>query len=178
MQMPGCGTICASVLRADGRPLAAGNVMLVEDYGWGESPWAASKVANGEVRIASVAPGPARLRIQAPDLPCVQEDVTVVAGQETRVAITVPEGTHCRLVLSSITEPVPMHLLFAWTRDGVAWQHYDNFWEGNGELVWPQRMLPGSYEVAITSETGKQEVNRFVVAASDPPDRAIPIKLP
>ena len=83
-----------------------------------------------------------------------------------------------KLVLSPISEPVPMHEWFVWTRDGEPFQRYENWWEANGERTWSQRMLPGVYEVMITSETGRQETTRFVVDANDRPDRHIAIKMP
>lgn len=46
------------------------------------------------------------------------------------------------------------------------------------EAFWPMVLLPGRYELTITSETGKQEINRFTVGTQDPPDRRIPIRLP
>jgi hypothetical protein len=102
----------------------------------------------------------------------------VVARQEARVELRVPKGVAVKLVLSPISEPVPMHEWFVWMRDGALWQRYENWWEGNGERTRPLRLLPGSYEVTITSETGKRETNRFTIGPGDAPGRAIAIKLP
>jgi len=178
LQMPVSGAVHVQVRGADGKPLPAGDAALVESFGWGETAWSAGEIVDGEVRIAGVAPGPARLRIQGADLPCVQHDVVVRPGEVTAVAIDVPAGTSCRLVLSPVTEPVPIQLTFAWSRDGLPWQHYVNRIEGHGELPWRQRMLPGAYEVTVTSETGKREVNNFVVGPPGATEQVIPIRLP
>jgi hypothetical protein len=179
LQMPATGSIALRVRGPDGSPLHQVNVALVDAHEWGENPWLAGKTDHGSLHIAEIAPGSYRLRvIGGIDLPTVQQEVTVAAGKETEAAIDLPKGVRSRLVLSPISEPVPMHLFFEWTRDGAPWQRYENWWEANGERTWNACYLPGSYEVAITSETGRREVNRFVVGPDDPPDRAIALRLP
>jgi hypothetical protein len=44
--------------------------------------------------------------------------------------------------------------------------------------VLPRRLVPGDYEIAITSETGKREVKRFTAAAGDADGKEIAVKLP
>ncbi len=178
LQMPRPGAVLASVLDGEGEPLDGANVSVVESYGWGEIYWSAGDTVRGAVRIPYLAPGEYRIRIHGRNLPSVYQEVTVAAGEETMVEMTVPAGIPCRLLLSSATELLPLNVTFAWTRDGAPWEHYVNWWETGGEKTWPCQLLPGTYEVTITSESGKQEVNRFVVSPLDPVDREIPIQLP
>jgi hypothetical protein len=179
LQMPATGAVVVTATGPDGAPLDGLDVVLEDSTGWSENPWLAGKLAQGRLRIDDVAPGSFRVRINGGrDLPTVYAPVTVAASEDTTVAVHVPAGVACRLVLSPVSEPVPIHQTFVWLRDGALFERYTNWWEGNGERTWPMRLLPGSYEVAITSETGRREVNWFVIGPDDAPDRAIAIRLP
>lgn len=179
MQMPATGSIVVTAIGPDGAPLDRGSVALVDSTGWSENAWLAGTLSRGTLRIDRVAPGDYRVKVGGErDLPTVYAPVTVTTEQQARVELRVPKGVAVKFVLSPISEPVPMHVWFVWTRDGAPYQRYENWWEDNAERTWPMRMLPGSYEVTITSETGKCETNRFTIGADDPEGRAIPIKLP
>jgi hypothetical protein len=179
MQMPSTGSIAVTATGPDGAPLDGRSVALEDSTGWSEMAWLAGKLDRGTLRIDHVAPGDYRVKIGPErDLPNVYAPVTVTAKHVASVELRVPNGVAVKLVLSPISEPVPMHEWFVWTRDGELFQRYENWWEGNGERTWSQRLLPGAYEVTITSETGRQETTRFVVDANDRPERPIAIKLP
>ena len=179
IQMPSTGSIALSATGPDGEPLDGHSVVLEDSTGWSEMPWLVGQLDQGKLRIENVAPGIYRVRVGGErNLPSFYERVTVAAKHEASVDVRVPKGVAVKLVLSPISEPVPMHEWFVWTRDGELFQRYENWWEGNGERTWSEHMLPGAYEVTITSETGKQESTRFVVDANDRPDRRIAIKLP
>lgn len=179
VQMPESGSIALTATGPDGLPLDAHGVALEDSTGWSENPWLVGKLDHGELRIERVAPGAYRVRVGGEkNLPTIYEPVTVTAGQETRVELHVPNGVAVELVLSPVTEPVPIHETFEWTRDGVLFERYDNWLEGHGEFAWPRHLLPGIYEVTVTSETGKREWSSFTVTADDPPGRRIAIKLP
>lgn len=179
IQMPVTGSIVLTAVGPDGAPLDGHFVALEDSTGWSDSAWFVGRLDHGKLRIENVAPGDYRVKVGGErDLPTVYERVTVAAKQEVNVDLRVPKGVAVKLVLSPISEPVPMHEWFVWTRDGVLHQRYENWWEVNEERTWRQRLLPGSYEVTITSETGKRETNRFTIGPDDPPDRVIPIKLP
>ena len=45
-----------------------------------------------------------------------------------------------------------------------------------GELF--DRVAPALLRIALHLATGRRETNRFTIGPDDPPDRAIPIKLP
>jgi RNA polymerase sigma-70 factor (ECF subfamily) len=178
IRMPAAGSIALTVRGPDGAPLHGADVDLEETFGWGETLLGGGKTEQGEARLADVAPGSYRVRISGRDLPEVYQSVVVAAGRETMMEMTVPASVKVRLLLAPVTEPAPIRLAFSWTRDGESFQRYVNRFEAKAELQWSLRLLPGSYEITITSETGMQEANRFVVAASDPPERVIPIRLP
>jgi hypothetical protein len=179
MQMPSTGSIVVTATAPDGAPLDGRSVALEDSTGWSENAWLAGTLDKGTLRIDRIAPGDYRVRIGGErDLPTVCAPVTVTAKGVANVELRVPPGVAVTLVLSPISEPVPMHEWFVWTRDGELFQRYENWWEGNGERTWSQRLLPGAYEVTITSETGRQETTRFVVDANDRPERPIAIKLP
>jgi hypothetical protein len=107
----------------------------------------------------------------------VYAPVTVEAGRQTPVTVDVPAGIGVQLVLSPVSEPMPIHEHFEWTRDGVL-HRYVNRWEGNGERTFCERLLPGTWEVTVTSETGKRSTNRFVLREGDPDGRSIALQLP
>ncbi|MGB3966516.1 MAG: carboxypeptidase regulatory-like domain-containing protein, partial [Planctomycetota bacterium] len=179
IQMPVTGSIAVTATGPDGAPLGRYSVRLEDSAGWSETAWLVGTLDHGRLRIANVAPGDYRVNVGGENnLPSVYERVTVAAARQSDVDVHLPNGVAVRLVLSPISEPVPMHLWFHWQRDGALHQRYENWWEGNGERTWAQRMLPGSYEVTITSETGKSETNRFTIGPDDPPDRTIAIRLP
>jgi RNA polymerase sigma-70 factor (ECF subfamily) len=179
MQMPSTGSIVVTATGPDGAPLDGRSVALEDSTGWSENAWLAGTLDKGTLRIDRIAPGDYRVRFGGErDLPTVYAPVTVTEKHVASVDLRVPKGVAVKLVLSPISEPVPMHEWFVWTRDGELFQRYENWWEGNGERTWSQRLLPGAYAVTITSETGKQESTRFVVDANDRPDRQIPIKMP
>lgn len=179
IQMPVTGSIALTATGPDGDPLDGHSVVLEDSTGWSENAWLVGKLDHGKLRIENVAPGDYRVRVGGDrDLPTVYERVTVTAKHVASVELRVPKGVAVKLVLSPISEPVPMHEWFVWTRDGELFQRYENWWEGNGDRTWSQRLLPGAYEVTTTSETGRQETTRFVVDANDRPERPIAIKLP
>ena len=110
-------------------------------------------------------------------LPTVYQPVVVEAGKEVAVTMAMPKGVAVELVLSPVSEPVPIHEHFVWRLDGAVFERYETWWEGNGERTWKRSMLPGSWEVTITSETGKVTTNRFVVAPGAE-GRRIDLKMP
>lgn len=52
-------------------------------------------------------------------------------------------------------------------RGGASLHRYDNWLQGKAEMVWPKRLLPGAYEITVTSATGMRATTRFAVAADD-----------
>jgi RNA polymerase sigma-70 factor (ECF subfamily) len=180
IQMPETGSILVTATGPDGAPLDQLRIVIVDDNEWSERPRVAGKLDRGRLRIDDMAPGNCRLRVEGlmQNLPDVDVPVSVAAGQTTKATLRVPKGVAVKLVLSPASEPVPMDETFVWKRDGVVVQHFSVPWRGNRERMWPQRMLPGSYEISITSETGRREQNHFVIGVDDPPDRVIAIKLP
>jgi RNA polymerase sigma-70 factor (ECF subfamily) len=176
--MPETGSIELMVADSDGQPLDGVAVSVTDDYGWGEDYWSAGRTERGQLRIDELAPGTRQLWIQPRNGPEFRVDVAVAAGQLTTRSVRTPPGVRCNLVLEPVTEPVPIHVRFDWSLDGKPWRRYVNWIEGQGEAVWPQHLVPGSHEVTITSETGKQVVTRFWVRPTDQPDREIRIRLP
>jgi hypothetical protein len=174
--MPVGGSILATVrTQGDGKGVEVG---LVESHGAGTTCHGFGKIEHGEIRIPDVAPGSYRLRFYGHDFPDVYQPVTVVSGEVTRVETFVPAGVRCRLRFTSVTESPPIHETVVWTRDGLPWQSYTHWVGVEGAASWDLRVLPGAYEVTITSETGKRAVNRFVIAPADAPGREIPIRMP
>jgi len=179
IEMPKTGAIVVTATGPDGAPLDKLSVVLEDSTGWSENPWLVGKLDHGRLRIDGVAPGSYRLRVGGErELPSVFQPVIIAAATEATVAISVPKGVGVELVVSPVSEAVPIHELFAWHRDGMLFQRYDNWWEGNGERVWKQRLLPGSYDLTVTSETGKITTNHFVIGADDADGRRIAIRLP
>ncbi|MCA8977171.1 MAG: carboxypeptidase regulatory-like domain-containing protein, partial [Planctomycetes bacterium] len=177
LQLPETGSIAVSALGPDGAPLQA-EVVLEDTTGWRDHPWLVGGLTAGKTRIDNVAPGRYRVRISSRDLPTVYQPVTVVAGEEARADVVVPAGVAVNLMLSPVTEAVPIDLTFLFERDGELYERYTNRWEGNGERTWPIRLVPGSYQVTVTSETGSSQSTGFVVGPGDPADRTIAIRLP
>ncbi len=179
MQMPATGWIDVEVSGPDGQPMHGESVCLEISTGWSEQPWLAGTLDHGRVRIADVAPGSYQIRVGGgKHLPLHYTPVTVRADSGTQVTVRVPKGIGVELVMPPISEPVPMHLDFVWHRDGALFVRYDNWWEGNGERTWRQRLVPGAYELTVTSETGKRTVNHFTIAGGEPDGRKIAIQLP
>jgi RNA polymerase sigma-70 factor, ECF subfamily len=179
LQMPATGWIDVTATGPDDQPLHDHSIVLEVSTGWSEQPWLAAKLERGQARIPDVAPGDYRVRLGGgKGLATHYVPASVRAGSGTPVTVRVPKGVGVELVLTPITEPVPMHLDFVWTRDGELFQRYDNWWEGNGERKWQQRMVPGAYELTVTSETGKRAVNHFTIGANEPDGRKIAIQLP
>jgi RNA polymerase sigma-70 factor (ECF subfamily) len=178
LQMPETGSVSATVYGPDGALLDDADTSVGESFGWGETFWVGSKIERGNLHIADLAPGVYRIMIRRGDLPSSFHEVTVASGEETELEIHVPGGMPCRFHFSSITEPAPMNFTFAWTRDGAPWERYINTWETTGEHSYSTPMQPGSYEVTVTSETGKQATTRFVLKTSDPADREVWITMP
>jgi hypothetical protein len=176
--MPATGTIAVTARGPDGKPLDGNDVALEDNTGFCGYPWLVGKLADGKALIADVAPGSYRLRVNGRELPNIYRAVTVRAEQETRAEIAVPAGVPVQLQVAAVTEGAPIHVTWLWTRDGAFHERYVNWVEGIGGFAWPVRLLPGSYEIAITSETGKRAVNCFTIGPDDPPDRAIAIRQP
>jgi RNA polymerase sigma-70 factor (ECF subfamily) len=178
LQMPATGSIALTAADADGAPLRDA-IVLEESDGWSEMPWSGGVLVDGRARIADVAPGTYRIRLGGGGgRPTVYTPVTVAAGTETAVHVALPRGIAVELAVPPVSEPVPIHEHFEWRRDGERFQRYWNWWEGNGERTWKQTMLPGTWELIVTSETGKVATTRFVVADGDPPGRRIAIAMP
>lgn len=179
LTMPATGSLTVLAKTDGGLPLASPeSVVLVEDIGWSVADWLGGYFSAGRAHIDDVAAGTCRLGIGGVQLPRIYREVTVLADQDVVVELEVPAGVPVRLVLSTVSEPVPIHETFVIERDGKPWQRYTNWWEDNVERTWAQHLLPGTYDYTITSETGRVSHNVFVVAATDAPDQAIPIRMP
>lgn len=179
LQMPATGWIDVTAIGPDDTPLHLHSVALEDSTGWSETSWMAGQLDRGKLRIEEVAPGPHRVRIDGTSkVPDLYASVVVVAGKGTEVSVRVPKGVGVDLVLSPVSEPLPIDIDFVWQCDGALFQRYDNRWESNGETTWRRRLIPGTYEVTVTSETGKRTVNHFTIADGEPDGRKIPIQLP
>ena len=178
IQMPVPGTFALTATGPDGLPLEGASASLKNATCWSEYASYSGRLEQGQVRIRGVAPGDYRLRIFSRGLPEFYQPVLIVAEEETKVETQVPAGVECRIILSPSSEPCPIHETFLWRRDGSFHSRYTNLWELSDELAYSWCLSPGAYEVTITSETGKVEVNHFEVRADDPPDREIRIWLP
>lgn len=178
LTIPLSGTVRVEVTDASGNAITGASVQISENHGWGEIYWFGGKTQQGWLELKHLAPGAHRLWIQGPGVGEFPADVVVAAGQVTRLELRAKAGIACKLVVSAATEPVPMLHIWSWVLDGRPGRCWPNWCEFQVEGIWPMALLPGSYELTITSETGKQEINRFTVGTQDPPDRRIPIRLP
>jgi len=161
-----------------GRDLDGAVVNARDANDWQSSLYGTVAVEHGRARLTDLAPGPCRIRVSGRGLPDLPVEAVVRAGQEATVKVAVPAGVPVRLMLSAVTEPTPIHVTVAWTRDGEPWERYTNWVEGTVAHAWSRCLLPGSYQVVATSETGRRETSAFIVANGDQPNREIPIRMP
>ncbi len=172
------GSVLATVRDADGKLLDGIECQIVDSIEDLDVPCAVGRTQRGVVRITALATGTYRLRVTSRDHPVVNEPCTILAGQEATVEVLVPASVPCLLRLQPAGEGGPQQFAFTWSRDGTVFLQHSDWWRATAERVLEQRLVPGSYEVTIVSETGRREANRFAIVASDPQGKAITIKLP
>jgi hypothetical protein len=177
LQMPVTGSIDVTAVDADGSALRD-DVVLEDSDGWSETPWSAGALVDGRLRIPNVAPGRYRIRLGGGARPTVYTPVTVSSGVTSTLHVALPRGIAVVIGVPPVSEPVPIHEHVEWRRDGELFQRQWNWWEGNGERTWKLTLVPATWEVIVTSETGKVATTRFVVADGDPPGRRITIAMP
>jgi len=88
-----------------------------------------------------------------------------------------PASVPCNLRLQP---PIggPQWVAFTWSRDGAVFLQHASMWSSREDLVLARRLVPGSYEITTTGETGRVQRNPFTIATTDPAGREIAIKLP
>lgn len=178
LQAPATGSVIATVRDAAGKLLDGVECQIVESLEGLDTAFAGGRTKAGTARIDGLAPGDYRLRITGRDQPVVNAPFTIAEGKETAVDVTVPDSVACMLHLQPPSEGAPLQIAFTWSRDGTVFLQHSDWWRANSELVLPRRLVPGDYDIAIASETGKREVNRFTVRAGDADGKEIAIKLP
>ena len=134
--------------------------------------------ARRRLRIEDFAPGDYFLHVSGIVLASQLFPFTIRAGQTTPLEVVPVKGVSCVFVLPPVSEPAPIRLRFSWSRNGDVFECYDNNFEGSFPLRWSRRLLPGRYEVVVTSETGVIRTTRFVLAENQRDAREITLDLP
>ncbi|MGK0482129.1 MAG: RNA polymerase sigma factor (sigma-70 family) [Planctomycetota bacterium] len=172
------GSVTALVTDADGVTLTGVPVSLEVSTGWSAVFVQSSTTSEGIARLDDVSPGTYRVRAGGGAWPSVYASVEVQAGKETSVAIVIPASVECRVLIGPPTESTPMRESIEWRRDGEFHELWDNEWESSAEAALTLRLVPGDWEVRVTSETGATAVSQFVVAHDNPPGTEHRVHLP
>lgn len=173
-----CGGVRAMVLGADGRPLEGAECRIVARLGEIDQVLASVRTGRGAAACAGLPCGDYLLCVRGAELPSVQVPFRVEARRQTELAVTVPAGVACRLRLSPPSGGAPQLLSFGWTRDGALAEQDVEYWLADTETVRVLRLLPGSYELAVTGESGRRAVTGFGVPADAAAAVEVAVRLP
>ncbi len=101
----------------------------------------------------------------------------VRVGQPVSRVLRVRRGVAIRVSYSKPSERTNPNFEFVWKRDNVLVQHYWNRWNTRDKTSYTDTMVPGSYEVRVRDDEGRERVTRFVIDATQPGSK-IEIALP
>lgn len=139
---------------------------------------AAGVVKQGRLRCEGLPEGPHRVRVVDRKLPRCEVAFSVAADETVPIRVVVPTSVRCTLVTQPVLRGGLQRFSWRWVRDGEA-PIVDTEWnDTRSERRLLRHLVPGNYALTITASDGAQLEQCFTIAASDPPDRELPVRLP